>query len=641
MFIKKIVSADHNFFFFGPKEGFLLYLIKHMSTINDYIEQITPLQFTEPKISTIACIGKIFDEKIVDGNSLNLYEISDAIDMGKFKNIKYIECNYNDPVHGKMYLMKGSKEEESDAESDNEIPEVDIEETDVVPKKGFANSVTIAIKLTEKRKPIKSKLATNGSLQLPGFKSKEEIDLFIEMYKELAASFPANLIEPKIINVQITMISMIKYDIIVKTKDQVDVPINPSKMISYIVKETSLYGSYEGTDSHSAEISWKNETGDAVECYPFHSGKINITSLRSFEELYKSYQYITEFIRKNITHVIMFTNQQNLLLLLEKYQSKGDQKSLEWEADRTKGIGASEVSSVFGMAFSKSRDGFIKEKVKSRLTGRNSAPFGNASTRFGCAYELIAIQLYVRHFNAGAASQTSKKTNYRIAAMGTSSVKHPIYPFITASTDALILCFDPDDTDLWNYQKVWTLDDLKKAVEDKKLINFYTLEIKCPTNYQEYDHNSKKIVECTNGYVPSYYWCQVQQQQYVLGAQYGVFMNNNFKEISEEEWDLEKTCYKGVIMKVYENDFSKAEMTILYPKNVVDAKELSIKELNTLAENEGFDDCVCKIVYWRLVSFRLTDVELDPTWETEYVPKIIQCNAEIDELVELERDAMN
>lgn len=542
--------------------------------LDAYIEDITPLKFTEPTISTIACIGKIYKEPTND--KLNLAEISKFYKSTTIPHLVGVE-NY---VSG-----------------------------------GFANSITFIISLNDERKDIKSKLSSNGSIQLPGFKSSDEIKQFLNILETILFKMPDELIDKKNLSVQMTSVSMIKYDISLINEG---VYLDSIALINFILKCTEMYGSYEGNDSRAAElyISSENMGGGkefpGIECYPFYSFKINVTSVRTFESINESYNFITDFFNKNIKEIVMFDRLKNLIYILKHNQSRGLQKSTTWLSDRMKTLGASEIAPIFGMGFS-SRENLIKTKIEQRVKNERKS-FSNESTLHGEKYEPIALQIYMRYINA------SGKRNHKIILYQPSSITHSQYPFISASPDSIALIVDSDRE--VDYKKEYTLEDIIN--DEKNIHNFYTVEIKCPKKYKKY--SGKDCIPCVNGYIPGYYWTQIQQQMYVIGATYGEFVNNNFIEITENQYDTDKSNnFKGILLETTDT------RRVYYPANVVATKEEAINDL--FKQYEGSRDN-CRLVFWKLEEFTITEVEYYQKWETAYLPEIIKCQEEIDEGVE-------
>lgn len=563
------------------------------------------MEFTEPKISTMALIGQIFTEEYLSEKppKLDLYEICNMIDLSKHPKLLYVE--FKSDVKSISKGRCGETDEDPDS-------------------KGFANSASFVIELEKDRKPIKLKLSTNGSLQLPGFKTTAEIDTFIEIFKTIVKDI--SLIPEKYTNIRIISVSMIKYDLSLKNEF---VYLDSGRLANYIIENTKMFVSYEGIESRSAEIQFTNENGESIDGYPFWSFKINLTSVKSIETVQSSYKYITEFLITNIKEFVMLDNLTNLFLTLETCQCRGDQKSEEWDDFRSKTIGASEVSSIFGMGYSKSRSALIKEKIELRATKKKTF-FGNAATRHGETFEPIAIQIYTRYWNH------SGKKPVNIFSMQVSSIIHNKYPYISASPDSIIFTTE----EKVSYKDKWTLEKVKEYARAGKITGFFTLEIKCPSNYKTYSGDMTKMIECTNGYVPSYYWCQMQQQMYVTGANHGVFMNNHFVEYSETEYDIDCQMgaknWRGVILKVYAEEYSKTPVITYYPEDVLAKKADAIIELREkAAEHEGK---ILRYSYWKLVTFVMTDVEFCPEWESEYVPKITECEKEISEGLRLRSD---
>lgn len=579
--------------------------------LKEYVKSIGKFEFTEPKISTIALIGQVFKTKYIDNTTqkLDLYEVCNSVELSLFPNLIYVE-------------YKNDERKISKGKIDN-IGKDDIE------IKGFANSATFIVKLSgnQERKAIKSKLSTNGSLQLPGFKTEEEIEDFIKIFNNIMKGI--NIIPSDEVDVHITSISMIKYDLSLKNEC---VYLDSTRLANYLidnVKEHKIFVSYEGMESKSVEMHWTNSKGESIECYPFWSFKINLTSVKSIESVHESYLHITNFLINNIENFIMLDNLTNLVHILKTYQCNHGQKTEEWDKQRRNSIGASEISSIFNMAFSTSRKQLIREKVKLRKTGQKSF-FGNSATRHGEAFEPIAIQLYTRYWNATRAKNGSAPYCF---SMQVSSILHNVYPFISASPDSLIFTTDEKIP----YSENVTLEKLETLIKESKIYNFHTLEIKCPSNYKIYGEGQKSI-KCIDGYVPSYYWCQMQQQMYVTGANSGVFMNNHFTEISEEEYDgLEDIkCYRGVFIRIFKDQNTKVPLTILYPKDCFAKKKDALLELQYPLLNYEEKGYIINTVYWHLREFTMTEVEFSDKWETEYVPKIIECEEEIKR--EMEED---
>ena len=165
-----------------------------------------------------------------------------------------------------------------------------------------------------------------------------------------------------------------------------------------------------------------------------------------------------------------------------------DQRSDAWHAKRSEMVTASEVYGVFGTE--SARREVMMRKLEPKPQGEGN-PI--AALAWGTRFEPVAKRIY------------EKRTNCSITDV--SCVQHPVYKFLGASPDGLIVC------------------------EDQKRYG-RLVEFKCPISRVQKDE------------IPIGYWHQMQMQMECTGIDECEYVEFRFKQLNYSEW-CKSTLEKG------------------------------------------------------------------------------------------------
>jgi TATA-box binding protein (TBP) (component of TFIID and TFIIIB) len=550
----------------------------------------------------------------------------------------------------------------------------------------FKNSFTIEIKISQNISR-NCKIYTNGRLQVTGCKSNNEInDVFnhigktfkiiqcknIKEINEMISvkEYPDDMLVPKHIlrlasngntpklSDPVTLLDAKKFDkhlykdIIKTLKNKIirnksifthriqshltyialqmchfgiikptGIRLNQCKMYKFIkaMNNDKIFIVYENLMDKTLKMDLSLDDGGIITYLIFSSGKINMTNIKSYDQRIKGYNFITDFIKKNIKSFIMTSRLTNAIDLV---RNAGNvvQKSQKWLQLRVQVITASEVQAIIlEKPLFKTYESYIMSKAEERCGLRRF--HGNKYTRFGECFEPISRYIYMYRIN----HEVNRK--YKCLIYDTGFYIHPINKYIGASPDGVIMKFKVDY--LKSCNKLISIQELEAAKNSKNLVDACLIEIKCPSKYKR----TKDIKKDK----PNYY-CQIQQQLYVTGLKYCVFLNNDFKIINEEEFvngidNPNGSPYRGVLIKLTMED--KSEQYI-YPPSIITNKSNLDKTLDYLDKKSTThknDPNIVKseYVFWRLDDFEAIEVDYDKQWYESHLKFIKLAQQKIDQ----------
>lgn len=590
------------------------------------------------KIGTMVALGRIFS--VSKGSTVDLKRFAAKLPCDG-KIIKYVDLWYD-----KKRILRGT------------VPSTNTKSKKAPKKKGgFANC--FAHDLNTKEGSVRCTVFCNGELLVSGLVSNnqrievfETLDDIYASVSEASSNASSNassevpmFSEP--INVQYERFVMIQHTIKIDKDMHDTLLIDNNKLLKYLRdNHPEDYHHYEPKEVRSLET-----IKDGINYMVFQKGTVNVTGINNIDDIDKSIRYMTKFLNDNIDKFMMNDVVLNAIRLLEEDKNSPEQKSEEWLKARHGAVTASEFAPIVGMGFKGKRmTTYISDKVK-RIKGEKKFT-GNQYTRRGEIYEDIAIKCYAYKIN----SDKSRKYNVVIKEIGL--VKHKINTFIGASADAIVFMLSEKVPDI-RYDTDLSVEELYKLYKDDKIVGVYLMEIKCPYTYHVYDSelcHGLKCVKIKNGhtsspdgkaepYVRQEYYCQMQQQCYVLDITMNVMANNHFKEyfkMKEFLSDDRKDKLKGVILKIWGVDEKNKFLPVaIYPDNII--CDLSLyknpEEIINQVISELYDKLwrryrveiltgkiyKTRIVYWIHDHWVYTEVPYDKRWYESKISEIKQC----------------
>ena len=214
-----------------------------------------------------------------------------------------------------------------------------------------------------------------------------------------------------------------------------------------------------------------------------------------------------------------------------------DQRTDGWHAKRGEMVTASEVYGVFGS--DSARREVMMRKLEPRPRGERPAI---PALLWGTRFEPVAKKIY------------EDRTDCKITDV--SCVQHPVYPFLGASPDGLIV---PNGNDPKRYGRL--------------------VEFKCP------------ISRAMKAEIPAGYVHQMQMQMECTGIDECEYVEFRFKQVNYSEW-IKSTDMRG--------------MFTVYDDGRVDY------------ENEVHEDDT-QVIYWILSSIKEDFVPKDPNWLPNHI----------------------
>jgi TATA-box binding protein (TBP) (component of TFIID and TFIIIB) len=212
-------------------------------------------------------------------------------------------------------------------------------------KKAFYNQITIQIRNPVSKLPLKNpiniKIFKNGSLQVCGCKSIDELkticELIVQKFKVVygIANFekgimidvpyvsnPTKLSLENVQNLQVCMIN---------SNFNIDFKIDRQKL--YDVLQNSIKNIKVTLDPmRHAPVNMKYEIfGKKISIFVFESGKIIITGSRKIEHLRLTYNFINKFLLENYAKVAKIDETMNILDMLENEENEEYEEGEEEE----------------------------------------------------------------------------------------------------------------------------------------------------------------------------------------------------------------------------------------------------------------------------------------------------------------------
>jgi len=248
----------------------------------------------------------------------------------------------------------------------------------------------------------------------------------------------------------------------------------------------------------------------------------------------------------------VWTRRRSIFKVLRDY-GVADQRSDSWHLRRSEMMTASEITTAFKTASPSAR----KELLMRKLDGPKTNDGGPITAcLWGTQFEPIAKEIY-GDIQGGA------------EIVDTTCVVHPVYPFLGASPDGIVLTRDKMDP-RWG-----------------KLVEF-----KCPI--------SRKFTQ--ESAIPDGYYHQMQMQMECCNIDECDYVEMQFKTCGRTEWNATDSPYKGVLV-VYDDG------KIVYKPKEEDADEWK-------AKIEGDEH---RVVWWYLGNIRIDNVPRDPRWLTDHI----------------------
>ena len=548
------------------------------------------IKFTSPEVGTATCIGQLFDEKPMRNKLKKDNSMINLLNLARFAQI-------NDVVKSVKYFHL-IKEHTYEKIFKNETECIN-ETVTMTRKPDFSHVVSFKLRINKARE-VNVKVCSNGSIQTTGIRSVEESNEFlkhlanvIEEINERAIAATSKPLYTNTMQPTITSISMIIYSFCMLFPSGITVAIDLRKIYDHIVSLSEFYVYYK-KKVKSIEIMH-----EGIVYYIFQSGCINVTSVKSFAAINDSYNFITNFINKHIDKYIVIDMLLYSIDLVEQAKNAPPQKSREWLEERLSCITASEAAKVLGMSYETTVLGESEEEVQSKFIDEKVAAIiegkpkyiTNEAMQHGVCFEPIARHIYQLKI------ARTKDANIRIFDLGL--IKHKQHKYIGASPDGLVFVISKGAN-----------DSLRSLFSEDKIIDTHLVEIKCPLYYRPY-YNDGKNIACTTGYVPPYYWVQMQQQMFVCHQKHCDFVNCNFTLYKDRQSCLADTSlyFRGVVLKTADGFKYPSD----YLMNIYSAE-------NELIPQAKPGDC---LIYWRLDAATITEVEYDAKWyEGKAIPKL-------------------
>jgi putative phage-type endonuclease len=215
---------------------------------------------------------------------------------------------------------------------------------------------------------------------------------------------------------------------------------------------------------------------------------------------------------------------------------------------------ASEITKAFKTASPSARKELLMRKLEGPKSGAESGPI--AACVWGTQFEPLAKEIY-GDIQGGA------------EIVDTTCVVHPIFKFLGASPDGIVLTKDKLDY-RWG-----------------KLVEF-----KCPI--------SRKFTQDTP--IPDSYYHQMQMQMECCNIDECDYVEMQFKTSGRTEWNTSDSPYKGV-MVIYDDG-----KVVYKPKD---------EDPDTW--KAGIEGDEHRIVWWYLGNIRIQNVPRDPRWLSDHI----------------------
>ena len=180
-------------------------------------------------------------------------------------------------------------------------------------RENFYNQVSLKIKIEDKPNPLNVKLFSNGSIQMTGCKSSDNICdsliMIVERLKEIKA-----MIDPKknkvIEKPYVNDISKLRLDNIrdfniamANCNFNIKFKINKENCIKIFKAEKYDY-TYNPNSNAGLIIKYQYDEDKKISILLFDSGSINIAGANSGDHINKAYKFIVDFLIKNYDKIV-------------------------------------------------------------------------------------------------------------------------------------------------------------------------------------------------------------------------------------------------------------------------------------------------------------------------------------------------
>ena len=230
-----------------------------------------------------------------------------------------------------------------------------------------------------------------------------------------------------------------------------------------------------------------------------------------------------------------------------------DQRSDSWHLRRSEMMTASEITKAFKTASPSARKELLMRKIEGQKLG-DGGPI--AACLWGTQFEPLAKEVY-GDIQGGA------------DIVDTTCVVHPVYKFLGASPDGIVMTRDKLDS-RWG-----------------KLVEF-----KCPI--------SRKFTQ--DSAIPDAYYHQMQMQMECCNIDECDYVEMQFKTCGRTEWNTTESPYKGVL--------------VVYDDGRIEYKP---KDEDPDSWKSKIDGEEHRIVWWLLANIRIENVLRDPRWLPDHI----------------------
>jgi len=190
--------------------------------------------------------------------------------------------------------------------------------------------------------------------------------------------------------------------------------------------------------------------------------------------------------------------ENQIKFLIENYSSN-DQRTEAWHAKRSEMLTASEIHKALKDATPAAKHEIIMSKLVPRP---RTEGMGSRALLWGTRFEPIAKEIY-------------SEKNGGISIVDTTCIPHPVYPFLGASPDGIIVTADVED---FRYGKL--------------------VEFKCPI--------SRVFSDTTP--VPHEYFCQMQLQMECTSLKECEYIEFGFRDLNYSAWMDSTAEYKSAFV---------------------------------------------------------------------------------------------
>jgi len=231
-----------------------------------------------------------------------------------------------------------------------------------------------------------------------------------------------------------------------------------------------------------------------------------------------------------------------------------DQRSDSWHLRRSEMMTASEITKAFKTASPSAKKELLMRKIDGPKAAGETGPI--TACLWGTQFEPLAKEIY-GDIQGGA------------EIVDTTCVVHPIYPFLGASPDGIVLTRDKMDP-RWG-----------------KLVEF-----KCPI--------SRKFTQETP--IPDAYYHQMQMQMECCNIDECDYAEMQFKTVGRTEWNTTDSPYKGAL--------------VVYDDGRISYKPKEEDPDTWKSKIEGDEH---RVVWWLLANIRIDNVPRDPRWLSDHI----------------------